>query len=184
MSDKRKPENRGTKPGRTSRARMKAFLTALADSGIVRQSCETAQVSRSYVYDVRRADPQFAAAWDEAIDDACDRLVKEAHRRAVKGVKVPIYQGGKLVGHKREYSDTLLMFLLKAWRPEVFRDPVPGLAREPEPPAMHPEVAEAARRAAIEKALAMEQAGELAPTIAPGQWRNGSYPYGPGPSQS
>lgn len=180
---KRKRANAGTKPGRTTRAKIRAFLSALADSGNIRQSCEAANVSRTYIYDVRRADPAFAQAWDEAIDDACDLIIAEAHRRAVRGVKVPVYQGGKLVGHKREYSDTLLMFLLKAWKPEVYRDPVPGQVREPEPPAMNPEVAEAARRAAVEKALEMERAGELAPTVAPGRWPNG-YPYGPEPSRS
>ncbi len=37
-------------------------------------------------------------------------------RRAVDGVDEPVYQGGKKVGSITRYSDTLLIFLLKANR--------------------------------------------------------------------
>ena len=46
----------------------------------------------------------------------------EARRRAVKGTDKPVFQRGEQVGTIREYSDTLLMFLLKANKPEKFRD--------------------------------------------------------------
>jgi hypothetical protein len=42
----------------------------------------------------------------------------------VEGVDKPVYQGGVLVGYVREYSDQLLVTLLKAHRPEKFRDNV------------------------------------------------------------
>ncbi len=38
------------------------------------------------------------------------------------GVLRPVFQGGKHVGDIREYSDTLLQFLLKGERPEKFRE--------------------------------------------------------------
>jgi hypothetical protein len=41
-------------------------------------------------------------------------LEGEAYRRAVEGVEVPIYQQGELVGHRTEYSDSLLSLMLKA----------------------------------------------------------------------
>ena len=34
----------------------------------------------------------------------------------------PIYYKGELVGHVRKYSDALMMFLLKAHRPDKYRD--------------------------------------------------------------
>ena len=49
-------------------------------------------------------------------------MEREAYRRAVKGVEKPVYRGGQLVGTIREYSDSLLMFLLRARRPELYRD--------------------------------------------------------------
>ncbi len=44
----------------------------------------------------------------------------EAVRRAVEGTEKPVYQQGRLVGHVQEYSDTLLIFLLKGRRPEKY----------------------------------------------------------------
>lgn len=64
----------------------------------------------------------YAAAFADAQDDAADSLEAEATRRARLGVSEPIYQGGKLVGYKRNFSDTLLIFLLKGLRPEKFKD--------------------------------------------------------------
>jgi hypothetical protein len=51
-----------------------------------------------------------------------DALEDEANRRAREGVERPVYQGGKFVGAIREFSDTLLIFLLKGLKPEKFRE--------------------------------------------------------------
>lgn len=82
-----------------------AFLSALRDSGNVRVACAAAQIGKSTAYDRRKADPEFAAIWQDAMDDAADVLEAEARRRAVVGG-----------------SDTLLIFLLKGARPEKYRD--------------------------------------------------------------
>lgn len=58
----------------------------------------------------------------EALDDAVDDMELEAKRRAFKGTLKPVYQGGEKVGEIREYSDTLAIFLLKAHRPEKYRE--------------------------------------------------------------
>ena len=54
--------------------------------------------------------------------EACDALEAEARRRAVEGVRKPIYCQGEICGTVREYSDTLLFFLLKGAMPEKYRD--------------------------------------------------------------
>ena len=48
----------------------------------------------------------------------------EARRRALTGVEEPVYYKGEAVDRTAKYSDTLLIFLLKAHRPEKFRDNV------------------------------------------------------------
>ncbi len=73
-------------------------------------------MSKTAVHLSRRRDEKFARAWDRALDSATDRLEQEAVRRAVDGVDEPVYQGGKKVGSITRYSDTLLIFLLKANR--------------------------------------------------------------------
>lgn len=101
-----------------------SFLAALAATGNVSGSARSAGVGRRTAYDRRAVDESFAAAWGEAMETACDTLEAEARRRAHDGVRKPVYQGGKKVGEIREYSDTLLIFLLKGRRREVFGDRV------------------------------------------------------------
>lgn len=98
------------------------FLKTLAMSGVVTTACYKAKVSRQTAYKTREGDADFATAWDEALDAAADGMEEEAHRRAVVGVLKPVFQGGKKVGSIREYSDTLLIFRLKAVRPEKYRE--------------------------------------------------------------
>lgn len=57
----------------------------------------------------------FAAAWNNALDLGVQHLKDIAFERAVDGRLDPVWKGGKLVGHKRVYSDGLLMFLLRQY---------------------------------------------------------------------
>ncbi len=67
-------------------------------------------------------DPEYAAAFTEAQEEAADRLEEEARRRAVEGVDEPVFYKGKKCGAIRRYSDSLLIFLLKGVRPEKFKE--------------------------------------------------------------
>lgn len=100
-----------------------AFLDALAKTGNISKSAKAARISRKRVYELRDAAPDFAEAWNEALETAVDTLEAEAWRRAARGVRKPAgwYQGVP-GGYIQEYSDTLLMFLLKGNRPEKYRD--------------------------------------------------------------
>lgn len=98
------------------------FLAELAICGIVGSACKKAKIGRTTAYKTRDEDEDFAAAWDAALDTAVDAMEAEAWRRGTKGVLKPVYQSGKEVGHVREYSDTLLIFMLKGARPEKYRD--------------------------------------------------------------
>lgn len=106
-----------------TQARRERFLKALADTGSVTTAVAAAGTSRTRVYELRKVDPAFAAAWAEAEDIAADRLADEARRRAMEGVPIPVVSAGKLVRDDngqpimvRRYSDNLLMALLKAHR--------------------------------------------------------------------
>lgn len=104
------------------------FLDALAQTGNVSEAATAAAIGRSAAYDWRRDDAAFAADWDAAVDEAADRMEREAFRRAVEGVERPVFGslgqglGSGEVGRVREYSDTLLIFLLKGARPEKYRE--------------------------------------------------------------
>lgn len=100
------------------------FLAALTLSPNVTAACREAGITRKGAYLARQSDPEFAAAWDSALDESTDELVGEMYRRAVQGTKKPVYQGGELVGHIQEYSDTLAIFLAKCHRRDVYGDQV------------------------------------------------------------
>lgn len=98
------------------------FLDALRDTGIVTDACRVAGVARSTAYEERQRNEEFALAWHDIEEETTERMEREARRRAAEGVEKPVFQGGQEVGRIREYSDTLLIFMLKARRPEVYRE--------------------------------------------------------------
>lgn len=80
------------------------FLDLFTKTGNVMLSAKGAGVGRRTVYEHRERDPEFAAAWKEAEQNAVEVLEAEARRRAMST------------------SDVLLIFLLKAHAPEKYRD--------------------------------------------------------------
>ena len=91
---------------------MDEFLERMRKSGNVYLSCAAAGIPRRTAYRWRDKWATFAEKWDEAKDDAVDKLDAEAWKRATDGA-----------------SDRLLMFLLKAHKPEVY-SPVQRLKHE------------------------------------------------------
>lgn len=114
------------KPTQAQVARLKraraAFLASLEETASVTKTCEVTGTPRRTAYNWRNSDAKFATAWDEAVDRGCDILEDEAVRRAYDGTLKPVFHQGEVCGHIREYSDTLLIFLLKGRRPERYRD--------------------------------------------------------------
>ena len=98
------------------------FLETLRTTCNVTASAEAAGISRSRAYEIRSTDKEFAAEWLEAEEMATDALVAEARRRGVEGVDEPVYYLGQQVGKVRKYSDRMLEILLKAHRPDQFKE--------------------------------------------------------------
>jgi hypothetical protein len=109
----------------------KRFLEAFAEMGNISRACSVAGVHRQRVYEWQEHDEEFAREFRLAELHSTERLEAEAYRRAHDGVlkEKPIYQmstGVKLdTIIEREYSDTLLIFLLKARNPGKYRDKAP-----------------------------------------------------------
>lgn len=115
----------------------RAFLAAFSVFGIVGSAARLAEVDRRTHYNWLKTDPDYAAAFAEAKDDAADKLEEEVWRRAVKGVpKLIVYRGEPVLVHEdlgdansrlvplieQQYSDVLAIFMLKALRPEKYCD--------------------------------------------------------------
>lgn len=105
-----------------SHPKKRAVLKAYARVGTITQACAAAKVTPRTHRDWMKADADYAEAFGEAREAAADSLEREAIHRARDGWREPVYQGGKLVGHILKKSDTLLIFMLKAVRPEKFRE--------------------------------------------------------------
>lgn len=75
---------------------VRPFLDQLTASGNVSQSARLAGVNSTTVYGLRKGDGDFAAAWDQALEDASDDLEAEARRRGVQGVQEPVVYQGQL----------------------------------------------------------------------------------------
>jgi hypothetical protein len=95
----------GQLPSPREPAWVAAFLTVLRETANVRASADAAGITRRAAYYLRERDPDFRASWDDCMEDACDVLEAKARERALAGL-----------------SDNLLIFLLKAHRPRVYRE--------------------------------------------------------------
>lgn len=85
------------------------FLKVLRVSCNVTGACRAAKIGRRTAYDWREADPDFAAAWKDAEEEAADTLEQVAWKRATEG-----------------QSDRLMEILLKGHRPERYVDKFKG----------------------------------------------------------
>jgi hypothetical protein len=100
------------------------FLFALCELGNRARAAEAAQVHPTILYTPAwRNDAAFQAALEQCDEVAADIMESEAYRRAVDGVEKPTgWFKGEPGGFVREYSDLLMIFLLKGLRPDKYRD--------------------------------------------------------------
>jgi hypothetical protein len=106
---------------RTDRAREK-FIAVLRETCNVSEAARAAGIGRRTAYEWRDKDAAFAGDWDEAEQEAADKLEREAWRRGVEGVDKPVVHQGVIMTTYKEYSDKMLEILLKGHRPEKFAD--------------------------------------------------------------
>jgi hypothetical protein len=109
-------------------ARQRAFIAALAASGIVTQAARVVGVSLEALYRLRnRPGAQgFAQAWDEAVDRGMARLEDCALERAIAGEERLIVRGGEVVARWTRYDTQLLVFLLRNRRGGRYRAEAPS----------------------------------------------------------
>ena len=80
------------------------FIERLAQTCNVSEAARHSGYDRVDAYKYKDKDPKFAKAWDNAIEQAIEKLEYTARERAI------------------HQSDTLMIFLLKAHRPEKYRE--------------------------------------------------------------
>lgn len=96
----------------TSEHRRK-FLETLAMTASVAMAARASGIYVMKWYRLRKSDPKFAAAWEEALDLGMRAIEDEVVRRAVHGHATPVFFHGKQVATVRKYSDRLLALLYR-----------------------------------------------------------------------
>lgn len=99
------------------RPKLTLYINELRKHGNAAKALSIAKAARHWVWEWRQKSPEFAVAHEEAVKCGIQCLADEAWRRAYEGVKRPVYQGGVRVGYVQEFSDSLLMFLMKKHDP-------------------------------------------------------------------
>jgi hypothetical protein len=106
-----------------AKKKRKVFLGVLAKTGRVAEAARAVgYTDTATLQQFRRNDEDFAEAWDHALQAAAHTLEEEAIRRATEGVLEPVFYKGEVAGYKTNYSDTLLMFVLRGLKPGTYRD--------------------------------------------------------------
>ena len=97
-----------------------AFLDMLGQLPNITAVCRLMGITTSTVHRERHKDAAFDLGIKAAVEEGYDVLEEEARRRAAEGVLEPVYYKGEVVGEIRKYSDQLLTFLLRGYRPKRF----------------------------------------------------------------
>lgn len=95
--------------------RQRAFIAALAASGIVTQAARVVGVSLEALYRLRqmKGAEEFSAAWEKAVDRGMLRLQDCALERAIRGEARPVASQGKVVATYVRHDTALMLFLLR-----------------------------------------------------------------------
>ena len=113
--------------------KQRAFIEALADTGLVREAAARVGMTEQSASRLRRrADARaFDIAWEAAARANARRLHAIAWERAIEGIIKGHYYHGELKSEERVYDNRLLIYLLgktqhlvepPAWTAEVLRD--------------------------------------------------------------
>lgn len=101
---------------------IETFFAELAATDHVQKAVAKSGLPSRTVYSWRDNDPDFAQRWTEARERYVDGLEAEAHRRAVAGTDKGVWHQGVQVGSEKQYSDSILLAMLKAKRKREYGD--------------------------------------------------------------
>jgi hypothetical protein len=93
--------------------KMAAFCETLAETAVVADACEAANMGISGAYACRRRNPVFAAAWDAALGIARERLADTLLARSMEGNVEQLYKDGVLVGERHVIDNRLGLAILR-----------------------------------------------------------------------
>lgn len=101
--------------------RANIFLATLRNTGCsVKRACKMSGLNRKAAENLASRSQAFKDLWDCAYEDATDELEEAGFKRAVHGVREPVFYQGEEVAQVTKYSDTLTQFMLQGRRSKVY----------------------------------------------------------------
>lgn len=108
------------KDNRTPQQRRDDFLKAYAATCNVLHAARKAGIERRRHYAWLETDPHYAEAFSKVKEHAIDYLEAEAIRRSTAGWLEPVFYQGMKCGQVKRFDGSLLQFLLRGLRPQVY----------------------------------------------------------------
>jgi hypothetical protein len=109
-------------------ARQKSFLAAYQELASVTEAAIRAKIRRKTHYEWLAEDPTYRPRFEQVQEEATQALEDEAVRRAVAGIERKLFHQGRLIRSngkvqtETEFSDMLLLALLKKFAPDKYRE--------------------------------------------------------------
>ncbi|MES2136116.1 MAG: hypothetical protein V4502_03525 [Pseudomonadota bacterium] len=107
-------------PRSQHQANARAFLAAYRQTASITKAAAAAKVDRKVHYQWLAKWPGYKAAFQNAQEEAAQLLEDEAVRRATEGTLEPVFYQGIKCGAVRRYSDSLMQFLLRGFKPAKY----------------------------------------------------------------
>lgn len=106
-------------PQSQAEAKARAFLAAYRETASITKAAAAAKIDRTMHYRWLQ-NAAYKKAFAAAQDVAAQILEDEAVRRATEGTLEPVFYQGIKCGAVRRYSDGLMQFLLRGFRPQKY----------------------------------------------------------------
>lgn len=112
-----------TKGALSTAVRKKAFLENFSQVGVISSAARLTGIDRTTHDRWMLEDADYNEAFKQAIKNVQDKLEQELIHRGVEGDEVPVFgKDGEITGYKTQKSDACLIFALKGWLPEKYRE--------------------------------------------------------------
>jgi len=119
--------------GQNLHHKRKTFLEHYENFCVIGRAAKATGICRTTVYDWIEKSEEFKQAFESAKKGIVEKLETEAIRRAYDGIDKGVWHRGERVGVEKEYSDTLLIFLLKGNDPKKYRERYEITGKDGEP---------------------------------------------------
>jgi hypothetical protein len=106
-------------PRSAAQVNARAFLAAYRQTASITKAAAAAKIDRGMHYRWL-ANASYKKAFEAAQEEAAQTLEDEAIRRATEGTLEPVFYQGDMCGAVRRYSDGLMQFLLRGFKPQKY----------------------------------------------------------------